>query len=80
MDENRGVFESVDAYARSLGVERVGHDRVRGVGRGAVRFRSASPASEVEQADVCGSCWRGSLYVAPSGDIHPCIMGKGWVV
>lgn len=78
MDENQGAFDSVAAYARSLGIDQVGHDRVRGVGRGAVRFSRAAPATEVARADVCGSCWRGSLCIAPNGDIHPCIMGKTW--
>ncbi len=78
MEENQGEFDAVAAYARSLGIDRVGHDRVRGVGRGAVRFVGGATATEVELADVCGSCWRGSLCVAPNGDIHPCIMGKTW--
>lgn len=70
MDENRERIEETTAFVRSLGIENVGTDRIRSFGRG------ANGDSGKDIRELCGSCWRGSVCVAPNGSVSPCIMSK----
>ncbi|HZU16536.1 MAG TPA: radical SAM/SPASM domain-containing protein [Candidatus Dormibacteraeota bacterium] len=58
-------LEGAVTELRALGVQDVGVDRLRQVGRG---VRDRRPA--VDQ--LCGSCTQGSLAVSPTGAVWPC--------
>jgi MoaA/NifB/PqqE/SkfB family radical SAM enzyme len=70
MDENRERVDETQAFVRTLGIENVGTDRIRSFGRG------ANIDSGADIRELCGSCWRGSVCVAPNGAVSPCIMSK----
>lgn len=53
----------------SLGVEEIGYDRLRQVGRG-VR----NQAADVNQ--LCGNCASGVLAVSPQGAVWPCVFSR----
>jgi MoaA/NifB/PqqE/SkfB family radical SAM enzyme len=55
---------------RDLGVQRIGSDRVRGVGRGA-RLVEESPVSA-----LCGRCLAQRCAITPYGVVYPCIMAR----
>lgn len=75
MDTNADHIEATLTFIRGLGVEHVSIDRARGIGRGA-----KSAHSETGLQALCGSCWKGSLCVAPDGVVSTCIMSKAWPV
>ncbi len=54
---------------REIGVENIGYDDLRQVGRG-VRDQEQS----VEQ--LCGNCVTGVLAVSPSGEVWPCVFSR----
>jgi MoaA/NifB/PqqE/SkfB family radical SAM enzyme len=53
-----------------LGVDVVGIDRLRGVGRGA----NASPAPD----QLCGRCGHGAVAISSSGEVWPCVFAR-WI-
>ncbi|WP_435113130.1 SPASM domain-containing protein, partial [Nocardiopsis synnemataformans] len=55
---------------RSLGVEQIGYDDLRGVGRGAEH--DSTPDTSV----LCGRCAHGNLAVAPDGTVWPCVFTR----
>lgn len=57
------------AELAELGVSEIGHDVLRGVGRG-VRTGAAG----VEQ--LCGNCTNGVLAISPSGEVWPCVFSR----
>ncbi|MEV5410332.1 SPASM domain-containing protein [Thermopolyspora sp. NPDC052614] len=61
------VKEAIDDL-RGLGVDTVGTDWVRGVGRGTQEFPNAS--------QLCGRCGRGKAAIGPDGDVWPCVIGR----
>jgi radical SAM protein with 4Fe4S-binding SPASM domain len=83
-------LEATTAYLVDLGVpvESIGHDRVRGVGRGAVALhdlrRASQPVPPVEargnHSGAESSCetprWPGKLCVAYTGAVYPCIFSR----
>lgn len=70
----KDVMETVD-FLKSYGVNEIRLDHVRKIGRG------AEPGDRGNDTDqLCGSCWKGSLCVSPSGDVFPCIMARSQVV
>lgn len=75
MPRNGEAVKETCAFLRSLGVESVGVDRARGIGRGADRAENADPFEE-----LCGACWKGKLCVSASGEIFPCIMARDFTV
>jgi MoaA/NifB/PqqE/SkfB family radical SAM enzyme len=76
MDLNRDSIDETIAFLKSTGIENVGLDRVRSVGRGTTLL----PDTESNLSELCGSCWRGSICVSPTGGVSPCIMSKRWSV
>ncbi|MFF7471154.1 radical SAM protein [Streptomyces sp. NPDC008092] len=54
---------------RELGVTRIRHDRVRGVGRGGA-------GREPNMSQLCGRCGNGRLAVSASGDVWPCVFSR----
>ena len=75
MDANKQHVDDAVSFARKLGIENVGVDHARGVGRGT----DIAPGSLGMQS-LCGACWQGSACVAPDGSVSPCIMSKAWPV
>lgn len=61
--------EAAHAELAELGVTDIGHDHLRGVGRG-VR------GGEEGKAQLCGNCTNGSLAVSPTGDVWPCVFSR----
>lgn len=70
MDQNRERVTETTEFVRGLGIQNVGTDRIRSFGRGA----TGHPGADIRE--LCGSCWRGSVCVAPNGAVSPCIMSK----
>jgi len=71
MDANRDEVEDTKAFLRALGVESVGSDRVRGIGRGNEFLPGVAPIDE-----LCGSCWKAKLAVDADGNAYPCVFSK----
>ncbi len=71
MELNRDDRDETVEFLHRLGVENLGVDRARGVGRGG-NGESVSPAME----DTCGHCANGRLCVTASGEAYPCIMSR----
>jgi MoaA/NifB/PqqE/SkfB family radical SAM enzyme len=74
MEENEGDIDATVQFMKERGIETVGTDRVRQFGRG------SSDEGGAPMSELCGSCWKGSLCVAPDGKVSPCIMSKSWSV
>lgn len=66
-DEQR-VSQATEQLSR-VGVEEIGIDRLRGVGRGAQR-------GEPDVAELCGSCGQGVMTIAPDGSVWPCVFSR----
>jgi MoaA/NifB/PqqE/SkfB family radical SAM enzyme len=75
MPPNQHRLEETKEFLYNLGVQEVGTDRLRGVGRGTYL---ESPEKACDLGELCGSCWKGSACVAPDGTVSPCIMSKEW--
>lgn len=73
MPANQDSVDDTYEFLSDLGIEQIGVDRVRNVGRGG----DITDAECSDLGDLCGSCWRGSLCVSPDGSVSPCIMSKG---
>lgn len=57
---------------RGLGIENVGRDHVRAVGRG----RSAALAMPAPEDALCGACCDRRLAIDPSGTATPCVFAR----
>jgi organic radical activating enzyme len=75
MDANQDRVEQTMAFLRAFGVQNIGLDYARGVGRG-----GDVACGDAGLQALCGACWQGSLCVAPDGSASPCIMSKAWPV
>lgn len=75
MEENRDEIDPTINMLEAMGVESIGVDRVRGIGRG-----GTSSSKESEYQELCGHCWRGTLCIGPDGSAFPCIMSKFYPV
>ena len=75
MDANRDQFESTKKWLRQEGVQSIKVDRVRGIGRGV-----KAVAVDFQMAELCGSCWRGSLCVCADGQVYPCVFSRFYPV
>ena len=71
LPENRHEVEAAVELLKSMGVTKVGMDRVRGIGRGANFVLGSTPAKE-----LCGACGQGRLAIDPSGKVFPCVMAR----
>lgn len=71
MDANRTKVEETKSFLRDLGVESVGSDRVRGIGRGSDLLPGLAPMDE-----LCGSCWKAKLAIDADGNAFPCVFSK----
>lgn len=73
MDVNSNDVADTVKYLGGMGVQDVGTDRIRGIGRG-------GETDSCGVGELCGHCWRGNLCVDPSGEVSPCIMSKNWKI
>lgn len=73
MKQNEGHINRATTFLKSIGVENIGWDRLRGVGRGEPSLVN-SPVEKFEE--LCGQCWNGKLCVAPTGDVFPCVFSR----
>lgn len=70
MDENSSSVQETVRLLQELGVESIGIDRVRAVGR-------AQVSHTTEQfGELCGRCGDHSLCISSSGVVFPCIMSR----
>ena len=73
MEQNKDDYAATYDWLVDLGVENIGHDHVRAIGR-------ADKNSSCEMGELCGQCAHGTLCVSPDGLVSPCIMSKSWPV
>lgn len=73
MEDNLEDYETTADFLRSLGVENIGFDHIRGVGRA-----KKSECNGMEE--LCGSCSGGIISIGPDGVVTPCNMSKAWPV
>jgi MoaA/NifB/PqqE/SkfB family radical SAM enzyme len=72
MEENQKQVPQTVEFLKSLGVNSIGGDKLRKVGRSAINDNNES-----EQFDeLCGECWKGNLCITSSGDTFPCIFSR----
>ncbi len=72
-DKNSGHGQRAIEFVKALGVENVGIDRERGVGRG----KLVQLQEEGERYDeLCGQCWKGRLCVTSTGEVFPCVFSR----
>lgn len=71
VDSEQDTMDAMNEL-REVGVENVGLDRLREIGRG-VRRRGT------DAGQLCGRCANRKLAVLPSGDVTPCLLAR-WVV
>lgn len=74
-DANPGHGPEAIAFLQQLGVQQLGFDQERGVGRGTTDGAAAEPDGE-RYEQLCGQCWKGKLCVTPSGESFPCVFSR----
>ena len=72
MDANKQNKKETIDFLRTLGVNKIGGDRVRSIGRGS----NIRTNKEHKFGDLCGQCWRQKLCVTYNGQVYPCIMSR----
>jgi MoaA/NifB/PqqE/SkfB family radical SAM enzyme len=70
---NKPQVPQAIAFLRRLGIQEIGVDRVRGVGRGR---RQAAGAVGEDFSQLCGRCGQARLCIAASGAIYPCVFSR----
>lgn len=70
---NAGAYQEIMNELLALGIENIGLDFVRGVGRGAC-------GRQPQLADLCGNCGVNRLAINSRGDVAGCIMSHPWNV
>jgi MoaA/NifB/PqqE/SkfB family radical SAM enzyme len=70
-DANAGHAHPAQEMLEGMGVNNIGIDRVRGVGRGESKDIAVSPYDE-----LCGACWQGRLAITATGQIFPCVFSR----
>lgn len=68
---NHQLVDNTTAMLRELGVESVGSDRVRGIGRG-----NQFTANVFPDGELCGACGNGKLAIDADGNVFPCVFSK----
>lgn len=69
MEANEHLVDATRSMLNELGVENIGGDRVRRVGRG-------EDGNVGELSELCGGCNGKTLCVGSDGTVSPCIMSK----
>lgn len=73
MEENTGHFDRTVAFLRKFGVENVGRDHARPIGRHGL-------GADPDMRELCGSCAGNIISIAPDGVVAPCNMARHWTV
>ncbi|MCU1671363.1 MAG: radical protein [Blastococcus sp.] len=68
--DDQDVTEA-ERMLRSLGVQHIQLDRVRGIGRG-----QDFGIAEVSVGELCGSCAAGRAAIDPDGWVYPCVFSR----
>lgn len=71
--QDASEIEVTRQFVESLGIKKIGVDRVRGFGRGEQFVELGVRGKESE---LCGHCWDGRACILPNGDVVPCIMSR----
>lgn len=71
MESNEDQIDTTLEALAELGVNSVGIDRVRGVGRG----QDHVPENDIFK-ELCGRCHDGRLCVTTDGAVYPCVMAR----
>lgn len=72
MDKNIGHFDQTLTFLSTLGVNNVGYDRIRKIGRAdTIDTSMLRPLSQ-----LCGQCVRDRLCISNDGAVFPCIMSR----
>jgi len=70
MKENLGTIKETENFVRrELGIDRIGIDRAREIGR-------AKDEKKDEYQELCGACWDGKLAINSDGDVFPCVFSR----
>lgn len=64
-------IDETEVFLKNLGIQHIGRDKVREVGRGAAYGHVDKP----EQA-LCGKCVKGKACITPDGNIYPCVFAR----
>lgn len=75
-EANQGHTADAVALLKGMGIERIGIDGERGVGRSA---KAVSDDAE-DYSQLCGQCWRSRACVTASGKIYPCVFSRRTVI
>jgi len=73
MEENKNDFAATQKFLEDFGIETIGKDHLRAIGRA-----DHSECSGMEE--LCGNCAGNILSIGPDGVVSPCIMSKQWAV
>ena len=71
MSENSFDIHATMDGLHSLGVESIGTDRLRGIGRGKAQLDATDDFGE-----LCGACGRGQLAINAQGNVFPCVFSR----
>lgn len=71
MQANSGDIEQTKTLLTDMGIEAVGIDRIRGIGRG-VNLSTNEPSLR----ELCGNCWQGKLCIDSNGQVFPCVFAR----
>lgn len=71
MQQNGELINETIDFIKSLGIENIKVDVVRGIGRGDNLKSSTNPMSQ-----LCGACWKGQLVVDAEGNVFPCVFSR----
>jgi MoaA/NifB/PqqE/SkfB family radical SAM enzyme len=72
-DRNRDHAPRAMAFLKTLGVQNVRRERMRGIGRGQL-VRLGTRGERYEE--LCGQCWKGKLCVTSRGAVFPCPLSR----
>lgn len=73
MEQNEGDFAKTWEFLEEMGVNSIGRDRLRAIGR-------ADSSGCGDMGELCGNCAGNILSISPEGIVAPCIMSKQWAV
>ncbi len=74
MEKNLDQIDRTIAFLKSLGVNQIGVDHQRKIGRGG----SAQQQIQCDNySELCGQCWKQRMCVTAAADIFPCVFSRG---
>ena len=73
MERNSNHIPQTLAFLRDLGINQIGVDRERGVGRGR---KACADLSQEDFSQLCGRCGSGRLCVTADAEIYPCVFAR----